>query len=504
MSFSTKGDDAGQRLTDKPTEERDPPHSIEAEQALLGAILIYPPALGEVVGVVEAHHFFEPLHGQIFERAMELTAQGKVATPITLKPYFQGEPPVNDFTVAQYLGRLAAAATSILAIKSYAETVRDHALRREAIVTGEALSARAQDLTQEIIDTASDAISKLTGVITNKTGSKNSIILVKDAAAELVNELRSGMKPKYVSSGLADLDLRLGGGYPADYIIIGARPSMGKTTLGTESAVNIAKSGKAVLFFSLEMQYRPIVARMLSSLLYGNAPIPYSRIMSHKLNPGELVRITSIKPKFDALPIAIEPTGGLTVAQIRAKTKILISQFERQGVEPGAILVDHLGKIKPAGQFQGNKVHQTGEVSADLANLQKEVGLPLIALCQLNRASEQKDNKVPDLADLRNSGDIEQDADTVILLHRKAYYLQRKKCDGEAAEAERKDELKKTEHDMTLILAKNRNGPSDHVNVFVSMESSAIRNAEKRGATNFVYSSYQRDEPESENNDDAF
>ena len=477
MSFYTKGIDARQRSDDRP-DEKEPPHSIEAEQSLLGAILVYSSAIGEVIGVVEPNHFFEPLHGRIFEAMLDFTGKGKPVTAVTLMSLFQAEPPIGELTVPQYLGRLASAATTIINVRAYAGVVRDHAMRREMIVLGETLSGAAWDHYSTVSDIGSKAVDTLTNILTAPKDGRKTTELVGDTALNLIARIRAGDMPDTVPTGISDFDRHLvGGGFQGGELIFGAaRPGMGKSTFAPQIGLNQARAGYGVIYQSLEMSKDALTARCLSSLIYTEtSPIPYSDISSFRVPEGQLYRLDEAQRLMDGIPLLIDDQGGLTVAEIAARARVIASRWRSKGVPLRGLIIDHLGKIKPSSRYAGQRVQEVGEISDTLMALAKELGIYVFALSQLSRKTEQRDNKRPELQDLRDSGCLEQDADKAIFFYREAYYHEIPE-DDPGKEAERLIKLEACWHKLEARIAKQRGGALRNINLFASMPNCAVRN----------------------------
>ena len=453
-----------------------PPHSIEIEQALLGALMIHPDKINEVIGTLEGDHFFEPLHSRIFASIQTEIDDGHRPTPLTLAPFFEGEM-VGDLTIKQYLGRLVASATTLLNSKDYARIIREMADRRELIVIGERLQDRAYKTAEPAHSATSEAIEALTTILAPHRG-RNTVSDIGAASEKLVARLKSKERPDIVPTGLIDLDAALGGGlYPGELILGAGRPSMGKSTIAPQIGLNIAKAGGGVGFFSLEMSTEVVTARCLSSWVWKNgSPILYADILAGSVPDSELYRLEEASAEIEAVPLVIDDQAALSCTEITARSRLLAAKFKRQGKRLRLIIVDLLGKVTASKAYHGNKVYELGEISAALCALAKDLEVPVFALHQVSRNTEGRDNKRPELADLRDSGNLEQDADVVIFLYRRAYYLERAKYDNREEEDARVAALRDCRNELALMIAKQRNGPVKTVEVFASMENNAIRN----------------------------
>jgi replicative DNA helicase len=471
---------------------RAPPHNFEAEQALLGAILVNNEACDRVSSFLKPEHFFDALHGRIYDHAAKLIWAGKRATPITLKTFFQGDEPVGDLTVPQYLGRLAANATTIINAEDYGRTIYDLAIRRNLIQIGEGMVNTAYDAPIDAPPAAQieDTEQKLYELAeTGKYGSgfEPFTTALTDAIDMAANAYRRDGGLSGLATGFTDLDHRMGGLQPSDLIIVAGRPSMGKTALATNIAYHVAQSyrrdpdsqvaldGAVVGFFSLEMSAEQLATRIISEQAY----IPSERIRRGRIESEEFDRIVEVSQELQNLPLYIDQTGGITVAQLAARARRLKRQRD-----VGLIVVDYLqllsGSTRRAAE---GRVQEVSEITTGLKALAKELHVPLLALSQLSRQVEQREDKRPQLADLRESGSIEQDADVVLFVFREEYYVERRQP------RENTEEHKQWQQEMDLvtgkaevIIGKQRHGPTGTVRLQFTPEFTRFGNlaAEER------------------------
>jgi len=455
---------------------REPPHNIEAEQALLGAVLVNNDAYHRVADFLKANHFFEPLHGTIFEVMSELIRTNKIANPITLKTFLPATLDIAGLSVAQYLARLAAEATTVINAADYGRTVYDLAVRRELIKIAEdmlndAFDAAVDCAPQDQIQHAEQLLYEIAetgryggGFETFETALDNAI----DRAAQAY---QSDGKLSGLATGLKDLDAKMGGLQPTDLIIIAGRPGMGKTSLATNIAFNVASAydgarradgslrpvtGGIVAFFSLEMSSEQLATRVLSE----QAEVPSSSIRRGDIGETDFSRLLDYRQKMRGLPLFIDQTGAVSIAQLAARARRLKRQ---RGLH--LIVVDYIqlmqGRSQRAAQ---NRVQEITEITTGLKALAKELNVPVVALSQLSRGVENRDEKRPQLSDLRESGSIEQDADVVMFVYREEYYLKNKEPrpgteDHLTWESEMRDARGKAE----VIIAKQRHGPTGTV-----------------------------------------
>ncbi|MGD9500941.1 MAG: replicative DNA helicase [Methyloceanibacter sp.] len=471
---------------------REAPHNLEAEQALLGAILVNNEAIDRVSSFLKPEHFYDQLHVRIYEAASKLILSGKRATPITLKTFFQAEPAAGELSIPQYLGRLAANATTIINAEDYGHTVYDLALRRQLIQIGETMVNTAYDSPIDAPPSAQieDAEQKLYELAeTGKYGSgfepfTSALTQAIDMAA---NAYRRDGGLSGLATGFSDLDQRMGGLQASDLIIIAGRPSMGKTAFATNIAYHVAKAyraatgsdtpldGAVVGFFSLEMSAEQLATRIISEQSY----IPSERIRRGRIDAEQFDRLVEVSQELQHLPLYIDQTGGITVAQLAARARRLKRQ---RGL--GFIVVDYLQLLSGSSRRAAEgRVQEVSEITTGLKALAKELHVPVLALSQLSRQVEQREDKRPQLADLRESGSIEQDADVVLFVFREEYYVERRQP------RENTDEHKQWQAEMEMvtgkaeiIIGKQRHGPTGTVMLQFTPEFTRFSNlaAEER------------------------
>ena len=471
---------------------RAPPHNFEAEQALLGAILVNNEACDRVSSFLKSEHFYDALHGRIYDHAAKLIWAGKRATPITLKTFFQGDEPVGELTVPQYLGRLAANATTIINAEDYGRTIYDLAIRRNLIQIGEGMVNTAYDAPIDAppavqIEDTEQKLYELAETGKYGSGFEPFTTALTDAIDMAANAYRRDGGLSGLATGFTDLDGKMGGLQPSDLIIVAGRPSMGKTALATNIAYHVAQSyrrdpnsdaaldGAVVGFFSLEMSAEQLATRIISEQSY----IPSERIRRGRIESEEFDRIVEVSQELQNLPLYIDPTGGITVAQLAARARRLKRQRD-----VGLIVVDYLqllsGSTRRAAE---GRVQEVSEITTGLKALAKELHVPVLALSQLSRQVEQREDKRPQLADLRESGSIEQDADVVLFVFREEYYVERRQP------RENTEEHKQWQQEMDLvtgkaevIIGKQRHGPTGTVRLQFTPEFTRFGNlaAEER------------------------
>ncbi|RTL61209.1 MAG: replicative DNA helicase [Hyphomicrobiales bacterium] len=461
----------------EPIPFRQAPHNLEAEQALLGAILINNEAHDRVSQFLEAAHFYDPLHQQIYETAAKLIGSGKQATPITMRTFFENAEPIDaNLTVPQYLGKLAANAATIINARDYGRTIYDLAIRRQLIVIGEDMANAAYDAPvdfppKEQIEEAEARLFSLaeTGKYGQGFLSFQAALVTAVEMANLAYQRDGGLSG--ISTGLRDLDQKMGGLQHSDLIILAGRPSMGKTALATNLAFNIAKArlrswkdnpdlpaddikhdGAVVGFFSLEMSAEQLATRILSE----QAEIASEKIRRGMISDDEFKRLARVAQEMSEVPLFIDQTGGISIAQLSARARRLKRQ---QGL--GLLVVDYLQLLSGnGGSSAQNRVQEVSQITTGLKALAKELNVPIIALSQLSRQVEAREDKRPQLSDLRESGSIEQDADVVMFVFREEYYVERlKPSEGTAEFQDWMAKMQMVSGKAEVILGKQRHGP---------------------------------------------
>lgn len=456
-----------------------PPHSIEIEQALLGAILLNNGSLDQVE-TLEPMHFFDPLHARIFETTCKVVRSGHLASPITLKAHFEKMEPIGEITVPQYLGRLVAHAAPTVGAGSCARQIIDLAQRRQMIVVADDLAARAPDP-----DTPASVILEETErqlyAIAGTAQADTRMMSLGEATTVAVARAEAAMSTggaSGISTGLIDLDRKTGGLQPSDLIIIAGRPAMGKSALAANIALAAAQDyeasggtkGARALFFSLEMSADQIGNRLLSE----TAAVSSEKIRRGLITRDQLATIRETGKGMQSVPLWIDETGGQSIARIATKAR----RAQRQhGI--GLIVIDYLQLMTgTTARVGGNRTQEITEITTGLKALAKDLNVPVVALSQLSRNLEGRDDKRPQLSDLRESGSIEQDADVVMFVYREEYYLARQEPPS-TDYAKYSDWLAKygaSKGKAEIIIGKQRHGPVGKVDVAFDSDLTKFRN----------------------------
>ena len=440
------------------------PNNIEAEQSLLGSILLQNEIFDEISTIIKSIYFYDPLHQKIFAAIENLIYKGMLANPITLKNHFEKEK--DEIDVPEYLVKVTKFSTSSRQAIEYSKIIYDMYVRRELIKISENTidNAKTNDLNvpgQKIIENSERLLYDLA-----EKGSVSSSLIKFDQAMKLTIEMASNAYKNEegivgVPTGLKNLDDRLGGLHQSDLIIIAGRPSMGKTALATNIAFNAAKKlqdekkESVIAFFSLEMSSEQLSTRILAE---------QSRITSHNIRRGkisdeEFEKFIETSKTISELPLYIDETPAISIAALSNRAR----RIKRlHGLE--MIVVDYIQLMRASINNKDGRVQEISEITQGLKAIAKELSVPVLALSQLSRAVEQRDQKKPMLADLRESGSIEQDADVVMFVYRESYYLEKQEPRPATVEhAEWQAKMNEVSNLAEIIIGKQRHGPTGNI-----------------------------------------
>ena len=440
------------------------PNNIEAEQAVIGSILVSNEIFDEINLILSNNNFYDPIHQKIFSAIENLIFRGMLANPITLKNYFEDEK--DDINVPDYLVKVTKFSTSIRQAIEYSKIIYDMFVRRELIKISEQTidSAKLNDLDtngQSIIESSERLLFDLA-----EKGSFNSSLVKFDEAMKQTIEMASAAYKNEegivgVPTGLKDLDDKLGGLHQSDLIIIAGRPSMGKTSLATNIAFNAAQklqeSGKksSIAFFSLEMSSEQLSTRIISE----QARISSNDIRRGRISDDQFDKFIETSKNISELPLYIDETPAISIAALSNRARRIKRLF---GLD--MIVVDYIQLMRGTTFNKDGRVQEISQITQGLKAIAKELSVPVVALSQLSRQVEQRDDHKPQLADLRESGSIEQDADVVMFVYREGYYLQRKEPREATVEhAEWQAKMNEVAHLAQIIIGKQRHGPIGNV-----------------------------------------
>ena len=459
------------------------PANIEAEAAFLGAVLIDNRVIEELQAPLSSKHFFEPAHERIYERVLQLLDRKAVVTPVTLRPYFESDELLKELGGVSYLARLTADGQGLLAPRELAEQIYDLALLRELVSVGRNLVESAMDTSETVeplqqIELAEAALYKVAEGAGTQSEAQNFSVATRTAIAAIEKALNSGGHISGKTTGLNSVNEKIGGLHDSDLIILAGRPGMGKTSLATNIAFNAAERlrrdladgidpeksvGAATAFFSLEMSADQLATRILAE----QSGISSEMLRMGKISREDFQKLSFASQQLAELPLYIDDTPALTIAALRARARRL---KRRHNI--GLIVVDYLQLLQGTGRATDNRVNEISEISRGLKTLAKELSLPVIALSQLSRAVEQREDKRPMLSDLRESGSIEQDADMVWFVYREDYYVASREpkqpVDGDDAKTHEAHEawvrdMERVHGLAELIVAKQRHGATGKV-----------------------------------------
>jgi replicative DNA helicase len=475
------------------------PYNIQAEQALLGSIVTNNEAVSRVSDYLQPEHFYEPVHQRIYDAVLKFVDRGIIATPVTLKNYFDKDEALADIGGAEYLVRLAGLSVAIINLEAYGKIVYDLAVRRNLIVIGEEVVNEAFD--QNIDKTAKDQIEEAEQKLFNlaaEGAGESGFQALKVSLIEAINKADAAYKRTEqlsgICSGFKDLDGLLGGLQNSDLLILAGRPSMGKTAFAINMAVNAAKYlvdnhkgaenelPPSVGFFSLEMSSEQLAARMIAM----ESGVDSSKMRTGNLNDDEFAKLVQGNKDLYRLPFFMDDTPALSISALRTRARRLKRKHNL-----GLLIVDYLQLLKgSAKSSESNRVQEVSEITQGLKAVAKELQIPVIALSQLSRAVEQRDDKRPMLSDLRESGSIEQDADIVMFIYREEYYEERKKpSDSEGEKMAQWQAKMETCQNLTeIIIAKQRHGPIGTAKLFFSARTTKFEDLAENYSASDSYS----------------
>jgi len=455
------------------------PQNVEAEAALLGALMIDNRLVEDVQLKLQPLHFYEPLHGRIYEAILRMTDANRIANPVTLRPLFESDESIKEVGGPAYLAQLTGSGAAVIGARDFAQQIYDLALLRALVGVGRDLVEGALDTSEDVaplaqIERAETELYKVAEEGGAEGRAKSFSEATKDALEMAERALNSGGHLSGFTTGLESLNSKIGGLHKSDLIIVAGRPGMGKSSLATnigfacaqrllrdrEDGVEPAKSaGTAVALFSLEMSADQLATRILAE----QSGISSENLRMGRISQQEFRHLARAAAELQSLPLYIDDTPGLTIAALRTRARRLKRQ---KGI--GMVIVDYLQLLQGTGKGSSgdNRVQEISEISRGLKQLAKELDVPVIGLSQLSRAVEQREDKRPQLSDLRESGSIEQDADIVIFIYREDYYLAAKQpADDHPDFAAWQEEMARNYGKAEIIVAKQRHGSTGKVRV---------------------------------------
>ncbi|MDR6787487.1 replicative DNA helicase [Sphingomonas sp. BE138] len=468
-----------------PSEPVHLPRNVEAEAAMLGAMMIDNRLADDIVDRLEPMHFYEPVHGRIFAAIKSLRSQDMLATPVTLRPMFEADEGMKELGGVAYLASLTGSGAGLIGARQFATQIYDLAMLRTLVSVGHSMVDRAMDTSEEVnpraqIEAAEEELYRVAADGGAETSIKSFAQASTMAVKMAEKALNWGGNLSGVTTGLDTVNAKIGGMHHSDLMILAGRPGMGKTSLATNIAFNAAQRwmrdmrdgippsksvGAKVAFFSLEMSADQLATRILAE----QSRISSEALRMGKISKAEFEQLAAAAAELENLPFFIDDTGGLTIASLHTRVRRL---QRRHNNEIGLVVVDYLQLLTGSGKGDGNRVQEISEISRGLKTLAKDMNVPVLALSQLSRAVESREDKRPMLSDLRESGSIEQDADMVWFVFREDYYTAQRepKRPMEGDEAKVFEDHARWAADMErvyglaeLIVAKQRHGATGKV-----------------------------------------
>lgn len=474
---------------EQPQGYRSVPHNIPAEQSVLGALLTNNQAIYKVSEYLRPEHFYEPVHERIYQAILVFMERGIVATPVSLKNYFEKDEALKDIGGAEYLVKLAGLSASIINLEAYGKVLYDLYLRRCLVELGEGVVNNACDT--NIGETARQQIERTEQGLFELASSgdiERGFQPLKASLADAINSAdrayKSDSRISGIETNLTDLDNMLGGLNNSDLLILAARPSMGKTALAVSMAMGACKYLKlhhkdadtqppSVGFFSLEMSAEQLAMRMMAM----EAQVNSSDIRKGRLDEDSFAKLVQANERIHNLPFFIDDTPALSIQAVRTRARRLKRRHNL-----GCLVVDYLQLLRGSSKLsESNRVQEISEITQGLKAIAKELDIPVIALSQLSRAVEQREDKRPQLSDLRESGSIEQDADVVMFIFREEYYLSRKEpsIDKQEDHAKWREEMERASNIAEIMIAKQRNGAVGNVRLRFDNNTTSFSNLDE-------------------------
>lgn len=456
--------------------------SAEAERVVIATILHQPEGI-ELLQELSERDIVSSEMRMVFAAITQEVEAGRRPTAFTIAPYLPSQAFVSQSPV-QFVAGLARFSDPTRAGDCLA-SVRDLAARRSLVETAEILGSEAWNAEISPHDLGGQAMRHLDGIVSRERKVSSKSVMFSEGADELLDGLTAEENADFVDTGISTLNRIMGGWPRGELTFVAGRPSMGKSAVLFSAARQAAKRNVNVLIFSLEMRRKAVMARMLSDVAWSANPgecVPYEQILRREIDDRQQGRLRSMLDNVRGYPLRIDDTPGLSAVEIGLRARKFAAELGKAGKRLDLVMVDHLGKVRAGDRYAGNMVHETGEKSNAFMHMSKDLDVAMVVAHQLNRGPEGRDDRRPMLADLRDTGNLEQDAHSVLFPFREAYYLERQKVsevEGEKkkgmSEATRKLLLEKLKNVMEINIAKNRNGPSSVVDLFADMGSNAIR-----------------------------
>jgi len=445
-------------------------HDVQLEQSILGCVLMRNDLFPVIEEKVKAADFFEPVHTSIFEIASSMIGMGKLANPLTVKPFLPSDMTIGELTVSQYLARLAAESCTANEAPHLAGVIRDLADRRTIAAVGEQLRGVQADPTE----LASWGVEELDKVAVSRSTKATPAVSAGESAARALDAIAQAYQLDGaitgISYGLPELDAKTNGLQRGQLSILAGRPGMMKTGIALSAARRMSEAGYKGLFFSLEMTDTQLTPRIFSDIIFETKEVHYTRMLAGQVSEAEFTLIRDAALTLESWPLQIEQ-DDVSLSQIATRAR---QRKRKYGLD--YIVVDHIGHVQSADRYRGNRNLEISEISGGLMRLARELDIGVLALNQLSRAVEGRDNKRPTLSDLRDSGSLEQDAAIVMFVYREAYYLQyQEPRPGTPEHGVWQEKMIACLNDIEIIIGKQRNGPTCTVQAYVNPACNAVR-----------------------------
>ena len=452
-------------------------HNIEIEQSLIGAILLNNKLFGLTEGCLSHTDFFEPVHSHIWDVCEKLISSGKRANPITIAPFLPADLKIFELSGTQYLARVMAEGAIANDVPQLANMVRDLSDRRAmGAVAGELTKSDVRDP----VELAGWAIEQLDGIVAARTVTGVPSLTLSESISRAVDSASAAYARdgaiSGLSTGLRDVDKKLLGLQRGELVVLAGRPGSGKTAASLCLARNMAMKGHKGIFYSLEMGDVQLSQRMLTDEMFDVYPAAYTQLRSGRFKERDFEGLREAAIRLQKLSMRIEQQPAMTLGQISARAR---QEKRRNGLD--FFIIDYLGLMKSSGRYAGNRTNEIGELTSGVRALAKELDCVGLLLAQLNRGIESREDKRPNMSDLRDSGNIEQDADVIIMIYREAYYLERKEPPiGTPEYLAWQRDMERCLNELNLIVEKNRMGPIGGIKVYCDIACNAIRDIEWR------------------------
>lgn len=447
---------------------------LELERALV-ALIFADNANIDAIGELQPEDLTDPVMSAALAGSLNMRAEKRPINLVTLKSRLEGIR-IDENITALDVVRAISIGGSLPPIADIAVRLRSLAIKRRLSDYLRSVAGAIADESQPMPALIADALSQLNDHLAESNEKAKTAFDLEEGADEFLQWLQSNEDPVEITTGLRDLDEATGGWHRGQFIILAARPSMGKSAVALGSAIRTAMAGHGVLFFSLEMTKRQLVARALADMSYtGQHPIMYSRLKPVATD-HEMRLLNQARDRFKNLPMVVETKNGLDVGQIMAQAKRVSEDFKAKGTPLALIVIDHMLKIRPSRRYAGQPVKELDEISEAMCVMAKSLNVAVLGLHQLNRGTESRDNPRPMMSDLRGSGSLEQDADVILFPYRPAYPIERQIQDDPEKQMESKAMLEAVENILEIQIAKQRQGPTTSLTFYVDMKSNVVRN----------------------------